>query len=151
MVVFSLFDFSYGMRAPALSFSVFALSWNQPVRWLNQEVVVSPSWKCCQSVVTNILWFSQIISTCKLGQPCSQAPLFRNHAVTIGQCPAESRDYRNSPSGFYFFTAIFSWVANKNLQHDHCSSICNALMITGAIETFAICRWHHFHWPWFSL
>jgi len=43
-------------------------------------------------------------------------------------------------------------VTNKNLQHDHCSSICNALMmITGVIETFAICRWCRFHWPWFSL
>jgi len=31
-------------------------------------------------------------------------------------------------------------------------TICNALMmITGVIETFAICRWYRFHWPWFSL
>ena len=30
--------------------------------------------------------------------------------------------------------------------------ICNALMmITGVIETFAICRLYRFHWPWFSL
>jgi len=30
--------------------------------------------------------------------------------------------------------------------------ICNALMmITGVIETFAICRWYRFHWSWFSL
>jgi len=27
----------------------------------------------------------------------------------------------------------------------------NALMITGVIETFAVCRWNRFHWPWFSL
>jgi len=40
---------------------------------------------------------------------------------------------------------------HKNLQQDHCSSICNALMmITGVIETFAKCR-YRFHWPWFSL
>ena len=40
----------------------------------------------------------------------------------------------------------------ENLQHDHCSSICNALMmITGVIETFAICRLYRSHWPWFSL
>jgi len=25
------------------------------------------------------------------------------------------------------------------------------MMITGVIETFAICRWYRFHWPWFSL
>jgi len=25
------------------------------------------------------------------------------------------------------------------------------MMITGAIETFAICRLYRFHWPWFSL
>jgi len=27
------------------------------------------------------------------------------------------------------------------------------MMITGVIETFAICRLYHyrFHWPWFSL
>ena len=24
-------------------------------------------------------------------------------------------------------------------------------MITGVMETFAICRWYRFHWPWFSL
>jgi len=32
-------------------------------------------------------------------------------------------------------------------------SICSALMmmITGVIETFAICRWYRFHWPWFSI
>jgi len=30
--------------------------------------------------------------------------------------------------------------------------LCNALMmITGVIETFAICRWHRFHWPWSQL
>ena len=33
-----------------------------------------------------------------------------------------------------------------------CSSICNALMmITGVIETFAICCLYRFHWPCFSL
>jgi len=25
------------------------------------------------------------------------------------------------------------------------------MMIAGVIETFAICRWYHFHWRWFSL
>jgi len=25
------------------------------------------------------------------------------------------------------------------------------MMITGVIETFAICRWYRFHWPWFTL
>jgi len=25
------------------------------------------------------------------------------------------------------------------------------MMITGVIETFAICRLYRFHWPWFSL
>jgi len=25
------------------------------------------------------------------------------------------------------------------------------MMIIGVIETFAICRWYRFHWPWFSL
>jgi len=25
------------------------------------------------------------------------------------------------------------------------------MMITGVIETFAICRWYRFHWPWSSL
>jgi len=25
------------------------------------------------------------------------------------------------------------------------------MMATGVIETFAICRWYRFHWPWFSL
>jgi len=30
--------------------------------------------------------------------------------------------------------------------------ICNVLMmITGGIETLAICHWYRFHWPWFSL
>jgi len=24
------------------------------------------------------------------------------------------------------------------------------MMITGVIETFTICRWFRFHWPWFS-
>ena len=68
------------------------------------------------------------------------------------QCFARLRHFRSSPSGFSFFTAFFSWVFNKNLQHDHCSSICNALiMITGVMETFAICRLYRFHWPWFSL
>jgi len=35
----------------------------------------------------------------------------------------------------------FSPDYHKNLQQDHCSPICHALMmITGIIETFAICR-----------
>jgi len=25
------------------------------------------------------------------------------------------------------------------------------MMITGVIETFAICRLYRFHWPWYSL
>jgi len=25
------------------------------------------------------------------------------------------------------------------------------MMITGVTETFAICRWCRFQWPWFSL
>jgi len=25
------------------------------------------------------------------------------------------------------------------------------MMITGVIETFAMRRWYHFHWPWFTL
>ena len=84
-----------------------------------------------------------------------------SRAITIGAYPAEScdyvcfaplRHYRNSPLRFSFFTALFSWMTNKNLQHDHCSSICNALMmITGVIETFAICRLYRFLWPWFPL
>jgi len=24
------------------------------------------------------------------------------------------------------------------------------MMITGVIQTFAICHWYRFHWPWFS-
>jgi len=24
-------------------------------------------------------------------------------------------------------------------------------MTTVVVETFAICRWYRFHWPWFSL
>jgi len=47
---------------------------------------------------------------------------------------------------------VNSCVTNKNSKHDHCNSICNVLMmITRVIETFAICRWYRFHWPWFSL
>ena len=68
------------------------------------------------------------------------------------QCFAPIHHYRNSPSRFSFFTALFSWVFNKNLQHDHCIWICSALMmITGVIETFAIYRLYRFHWPWFRL
>ena len=41
---------------------------------------------------------------------------------------------------------------HKNLQRNHCSSICNALMmITVVNETFAICRLYRILWPWFSL
>jgi len=42
-------------------------------------------------------------------------------------------------------------MTNKNLQQDHCSSICNALMmITGVMETFAnviciVCFGRDFH------
>ena len=89
------------------------------------------------------------------------APLMTSRAITIGSYPAEScdyvcfeplRHYRNNPLLFSFFTALFSWMTNKNLQHDHCSSICHALMmLTGVIETFAICCLHRFLWPWFSL
>jgi len=25
------------------------------------------------------------------------------------------------------------------------------MMTTGVIETFVICRWYRFHWPWFSV
>jgi len=25
------------------------------------------------------------------------------------------------------------------------------MLITGVIETSAICGWYRFHWPWFSL
>jgi len=43
-------------------------------------------------------------------------------------------------------------MTNKNLQQDHCSSICNALMmITGVIETFAACHSYRLLWPWYSL
>ena len=67
-------------------------------------------------------------------------------------CFAPLRHYRNSPLRLSFFTVLFSWMSNKNLQHDHCSSICNALMmITGVIKTFAICRLYRFLWPRFSL
>jgi len=69
-----------------------------------------------------------------------------SRAITIGAYPAEScdyvcfaplRHYRSSPSRFSFFTTLFSWVTNKNLQHGHCSLNCSALMmmITGVIET----------------
>ena len=41
---------------------------------------------------------------------------------------------------FHFFTALFSWVTNKNLQHDHCSSICNArpTSLTKKVQTFSL-------------
>ena len=88
------------------------------------------------------------------------ASLMTSRAITIGAYPAEScdyvcfvplRHYRNSLLRFSFFTALFSWMTNKNLQQDHCSSICNALMmITGVIETFAICQLYRFLCPWFS-
>ena len=67
-------------------------------------------------------------------------------------CIAPLRHYRNSHLRFSFFTAHFSWMTNKNLQNDHCSSIYNALMmITGVIETFEICHFYRFLWPRFSL
>ena len=50
------------------------------------------------------------------------------------------------PLAFFIFHSAFLLTDHKNLHHDHCSSICNALLITVVIETFAICR---FHWPWF--
>jgi len=40
-----------------------------------------------------------------------------------------SHHYRNRLSCFSFFTALFSWKTNMNLQQDHCCSICNALMM----------------------
>jgi len=53
---------------------------------------------------------------------------------------------------FSIFPSAFLLTDHKNLHQAHCSSICNALMmITGVIETFAICHWYRFHWPWFSL
>ena len=56
------------------------------------------------------------------------------------------------PFALFIFYRAFLLNDHKNLQQDHCSSICNALMmITGAIETFAICHLHRFLWPWFSL
>jgi len=88
-----------------------------------------------------------------------QASLMTSRAITIGAYPAESCDYvcfaplchyRNSFLRFSFFAALFSWMTNKNLQQDHCSSICNALMITGVIETFAICHLYRLLWAWFS-
>jgi len=52
------------------------------------------------------------------------------------------------PFAFFIFYSVFPWMTNKNLQHDHCSSIFNALMITtGVIETFAIYRLYRFLWP----
>ena len=73
-----------------------------------------------------------------------------NHVTTYA-----SRHYVTTETAlrvFHFFTALFSWVTNKNLRHDHCSSICNALMMVSVvIETLAICRLYRFHWPWFSL
>ena len=82
--------------------------------------------------------------------PSPSARIQLSHVTTYA-----SRHYVTTETAlrvFHFFTALFSWVTNKNLQHDHCSSICNALMkITGVIETFAICRLYHFHWSWYSL
>jgi len=43
------------------------------------------------------------------------------------------------PFTFFIFHSAFLLTGHKNLQHDHCSLICNALMmITGVIETFAM-------------
>jgi len=91
------------------------------------------------------LWRHTIVT--KLGLP------FGNFLRTpLHVCFAPLRHYRNSRLRFSFFTALFSWMTNKNLQRDHCSSICKALMmITGVIETFAICRLYRFFCPWFSL
>jgi len=37
---------------------------------------------------------------------------------------------------------------NLKIIADHCSSICNALMMTtGVTETFAICRFYRSHCP----
>jgi len=53
---------------------------------------------------------------------------------------------------FFIFHSAFLLNDHKNLPEDHCSSICNTLMmITGVPEAFAICRLYRFHWPWFSL
>jgi len=82
--------------------------------------------------------------------PSPSAHIQLSHVITY-----TSRPYVTTKIAlcvFHFFTALFSWVTNKNFQHDHCSSICNALMkITRVIKTFAICHWYHFHQPWFSL
>jgi len=54
--------------------------------------------------------------------------------------------------GDYIFRSAFLLTDHENLHQDHCSSICNALMmITGVVKTFPICRWYRFHWPWFGL
>ena len=42
--------------------------------------------------------------------------------LTFNFCFAPLRHYRNSPLRFSFFTALFSWITNKNLQQHHCSS-----------------------------
>ena len=49
---------------------------------------------------------------------------------------------RNSPLPFFIFHSALLFTDPKNLQQDHCSSICNALMmITKVIERSAICHW----------
>jgi len=43
--------------------------------------------------------------------------------------------------GDYIFRSALLLTDHENLHQDHCSSICNALMmITGVIKTFPICR-----------
>jgi len=81
------------------------------------------------------------------------ASLMTSRAITIGVYPAESCDYVASlhyvttETAFcvFNFCSVFLLKANKNLQQDHSRSIYNALMmITGAIETFAICQLYRF-------
>jgi len=38
------------------------------------------------------------------------------------------------PFAFFIFYSTFLLNDNKNLQHDHCSSICNALMMITGVE-----------------
>jgi len=90
-------------------------------------------WSCCT-------W-------CHVRSPLASIQL--SHMTTYASCHYVTT--KTALCVLHFFTALFSWVANKNLQHDHYSSICNALMITGVIETFAICCWYCLHWPLFSL
>ena len=144
---------------------------NHRVVFHNPEVIGSDNnWRRLQILESLLIQEHKPRAECKYPVDASMhfelltelhASLMTSRAITIGAYPAEScdyvcfaqlRHYRNSPLRFSFITALSSWMTNENLQHDHCSSICNALMmITGLIETFAICRLYRFLWPWFSL